>query len=60
MTVTVWQMVVDVFAFTISIPVEVIVAPGTVAVITVPPIDPAFGVMEANYGVISREDWTKE
>jgi hypothetical protein len=48
MTVTEEHMDVEVFALTISIPVEVIVAPGTVAVITVPPIDPEFGVTEAN------------
>ena len=39
--------------FLISMSLEVLVAPGTKAVITVPPIDPVFGVMETNYGVIS-------
>jgi hypothetical protein len=40
--------VVDELASTISIPVEVTVAPGTVAVITVPPIDPELGEIETN------------
>jgi hypothetical protein len=37
-----------VFALTISRPVEVMVAPGTMAVISVPPMDPEFGEMDAN------------
>jgi hypothetical protein len=41
-------MVFEVFALTISIPVEVMVAPGTMAVMTVPPMDPEFGDMDAN------------
>lgn len=45
----VWQIVFDVPASTISMPLEVIVAPGTVAVITVPPIDPEFGEIETNF-----------
>jgi hypothetical protein len=36
-----------------SMPVDVMVAPGTTAVITVPPIEPEFGETEANCGVMS-------
>jgi hypothetical protein len=53
MTVTVWHIVFKVSALTMSMPVEVIVAPGTLAVITVPPIDPEFGETETNCGVMS-------
>jgi hypothetical protein len=41
-------MVFEVFALTMSRPVDVIVAPGTVAVIKVPPMEPEFGEIEAN------------
>jgi len=46
-TVTVSQIVVLVSS-TISIPVEVIVAPGTVATIIVPPTEPEFGEIDTS------------
>ena len=48
------------FALTISRPVEVKVAPGTVAVMSVPPIDPELGEIDESRGVISSCCWTSE
>ena len=40
--------------------VEVIVAPGTIAVMTVPPTDPTLGEIDTNRGAISRGALTIE